>query len=55
MSRRTAEDQLRKLHGLPPYDGPSNYLRADGYFAASIDKEFPKEEIRRAKERLGIS
>lgn len=34
-------DKLRILHGLPPYDTPSNICRSDGYFAKSIERDFP--------------
>ena len=33
-------DELKKLNGLPPYDGPSNYVRGDGYFAASLEAKY---------------
>lgn len=55
MARRTAEDQLRKLNGLPPYDTPSNYVRGDGYFWLSIKREFSKKDIDAAKKKLGIT
>ena len=29
-------EDLRKLYGLPPYDGPDNYVQGDGIFARSI-------------------
>lgn len=35
-------DELKKLHGLPPYNCPSNYCYGDGFFASSIVLEFDK-------------
>lgn len=33
-------DQYRKLVGLPPYDGPENIVRGDGYFSKSIIDDY---------------
>lgn len=35
-----AIQQLSKLDGIPPYDGGSNIVRGDGYFAKSIEAEY---------------
>ena len=35
-----AETDLKKLRGLPPYDGPSNICRGDAYFAMGIEKRY---------------
>ena len=35
-----ALDDLRKLQGLPPYDGDGNICRGDGYFARSLEKKY---------------
>lgn len=43
MDRKTknrAIGQLKKLDGLPPYDGGDNICKGDGYFANSIGLEF---------------
>jgi len=52
--KNTAEDQLRKLHGIKPYNEPSNYLIGDPYFAKSIVNNFSESEIDSAKKRLGL-
>ena len=43
-------DKLKKLEGLPPYNGPSNIVRNDGYFAASIEQEFGSHMVQAAQE-----
>lgn len=45
-----ALDDLRKLHGLPPYDGGSNICRDDGYYARSLEKKhgLPLDALERA-------
>lgn len=43
------KDKMRKLYGMPPYDG-FNPLRNDGYFARSIAEEF-SYAIRQEAER----
>lgn len=35
-------DDLKKLNGLPPYDGASNYVQHDGYFAMSIERDYDR-------------
>jgi len=35
-----ALDALAILDGKPPYDGPSNICRNDGYYAQSIEQTF---------------
>ena len=32
-------DDLAKLAGRPPYDGPSNIVCGDGYFAKSLEEK----------------
>lgn len=41
--KEAARDKLRKLYGYPPYDGPSNICRGDGYFAQSIVRDYDVE------------
>lgn len=36
-------DMLKKFLGKPPYDGPSNIVRGDGYFALQIERESGKK------------
>lgn len=31
---------LKMLNGIPPYDGPENYVRGDGYFANSFKEKY---------------
>ena len=38
-----ARDDLRKLHGLPPYDGGGNPCYGDGYFARSLVEKYGME------------
>ena len=33
-------EDLKRLKGLPPYDGPSNIVCNDGYFAQSIEQDY---------------
>lgn len=35
-----AVDDLKKLNGDPPYDGGSNIVRNDGYFAISLERKY---------------
>jgi hypothetical protein len=43
---------LRKLYGLPPYDGADNPCRADGYFAKGIERDTPPAILAHAKEAI---
>ena len=43
---------LKRLYGMDPYDGNTNYVRNDGYFAASINKQYPKELIEECRKEL---
>jgi hypothetical protein len=38
--KEEAIDSLKRLDGLPPYDGGSNFCQGDGYFAQSIQQKF---------------
>lgn len=38
--KERALDMLRMLHGDPPHNGGGNFCRGDGYFAASIVRQF---------------
>lgn len=49
-----AQDDLRKLFGYPPYDGPSNICRNDAYFASAIVRKYGKQIAELAKD-CGIS
>lgn len=43
-SRKAAAfDDLKKLNGDHPYDGGSNIVRSDGYFAASLERSYGKD------------
>jgi len=50
MNRSKAKDLLAKFDGKAPYDGPSNIVRGDGYFAKEIEREFGMslKELRKA-------
>lgn len=41
-------DDLWKLRGLPPHDGPSNFIRSDGYFSEQINRTYTPEVRRDA-------
>ena len=41
----------RMLLGLPPFDGPENITRNDGYFAASIERDY-SEAIRKEANKV---
>jgi len=43
-------DDLKKLAGLPPYDEPSNLVRGDGYFAASLERKYGLEMVEAARQ-----
>lgn len=45
-------DDLRKLQGLPPYDGSSNIVRGDGIFSRSIDQRYDAETRMQAEQIL---
>jgi len=45
---------LRKLHGLPPHNNPSNICYGDGYFSKDIRSRYSKAEIAEAEKELGI-
>ena len=45
-------DQLKKLEGLPPYDTWSNHCAGDGYFAASIERDFSPETVVAARKKV---
>jgi hypothetical protein len=47
-------DDLKKLHGLPPYDGDGNIVKGDSYFAACIRRNYSAADIERVKRELGI-
>jgi|GEM_PF-2889499 len=51
--RAKALDALARLDGLPPYDGPSNICRNDGYYAQSIEQTFGMSivDLRKSVER----
>ncbi len=46
---KEAAEDLRKLEGLPPYDGGGNICRNDGYFANDIERRWgmPIHELRK--------
>lgn len=50
---RDMAEEVKKFYGLPPYDGPSNIVRADGYFYISFKNHWgiTLEEARR---KLGL-
>lgn len=52
--RRECMEDLKKLYGLKPYDGSSNYVMGDSYFGAGIRKKYPSELIEVCKADLGI-
>ncbi len=40
MNLEKLKDDLKKLDGKPPYDGPSNICLNDTYFAKAIEVEY---------------
>lgn len=50
MNSEKAREMLDKFDGKAPYDGLSNIVRSDGYFAQQIEREFgmPLKELRKA-------
>ena len=55
MKRRNLKaciDDLKKLSGLPPYDGPSNYVAGDGYFAMSIKRDYDSDILAEAEKEI---
>ena len=51
---KRCEDSLKKLHGLAPYNVPTNISYGDPYFAASIRDTFPDDIIERASQNVGV-
>lgn len=53
MNMKELRKDLGMLFGWPPYDGPENICRADGYFANSLEKKYgkPIEELETILER----
>lgn len=39
-ARDEATEELKKLFGIPPYDGASNICCGDGYFAKSLVQKY---------------
>lgn len=48
------KDKLKKLHGLAPYNTGMNPCLYDGYFAASIERDFTPETIAQAEKELNV-
>ena len=40
-----AIDDLKKLHGYPPYDDAANPCTGDGYYAASLEKKYGVDDL----------
>ena len=38
--KKQALESLKKLHGIPPYDGPNNPVKGDGLFSKSLEKKY---------------
>lgn len=45
-------DALKKLRGLPPHNTFTNFCMGDGYFAASIRRDFTPHQIQEAERIL---
>lgn len=45
-------DKMKKFYGVVPYDGSSNYLKGDGWFYSSIERDFDADTIKEAKEKI---
>lgn len=54
MNLERCKDDIKKLHALPPYNSPSNFVAFDGYFAQSIQEKYSAEVIKRAQKELGV-
>jgi hypothetical protein len=52
MDKEKAIDDLKKFHGIPPYDG-CNPCQGDGYFAMDIEKRF-KMSIAELEKAVGF-
>lgn len=50
--KENLKDKLRKLRGLPPYDGPENIVRGDNYFGHWIRSNWTESEIEQANKEL---
>lgn len=44
--------KLKMFYGLPPYDGPTNFCRHDGWFKASIYNDFEEGIITQAEAEI---
>jgi hypothetical protein len=47
-------EDLRKLAGLPPYDGGANPCRGDGYFAMSINQKYDSAVVHVATQKIVV-
>jgi len=45
---------LKKLYGLPPYDGWTNHCYGDPILTKSIHDHYTQAEINQAKRQLGL-
>ena len=45
-------DDLKKLRGLPPYDGADNPCRWDGIFAISLREKSSETVMKKARAKL---
>lgn len=46
------KDKLKKLNGIPPYNRGFNICLDDSWFEMSIERDFTKDTIEKAKAEL---
>lgn len=46
------DDDVRKLLGKPPYDGPDNIVRNDNYFAHYLNATYGADTVAHARKRI---
>ena len=49
-SNEEKDDDIMKLLGLPPYDGPSNVCRNDPHYARWLEEKYGKDVDKLIKE-----
>lgn len=47
-------DDLRRLYALPPYNGSTNYVAHDGYFAQSIRDGYDEKLLAECRKELRV-
>lgn len=52
IDKEKAIEDLKMLHGYPPYHGGGNICEGDGYFAASLRKKYRVKSIDELEQKV---